>query len=284
MSTFRERQDLAVQLENLKLLETIRSKVQIIRLYAHPELGRVLTINGELQHAEAWQCLYHEPLVHLPSSFIPVLRNVLILGGGSLFAAREALKYPTVVSVDQIDHDEAVIGVMRRHYRHAKSVMSDQRFSLTIADARSALSGSNKSYDLIVNDCFDLSLERAESGLSAYRSLERLLSPVGLCSDVIYRHIFNRSTVRRSLKMLSGAMHTAFSLITVPEYPGVLHLHTIWGRNRRLSQRSARVSNRVQLSAKGERGILKLEYYDPLHRELFLYLPPYLRRVIERDS
>lgn len=280
MVTFLESQDAAVRLKGLKVIKSTQSAKQKIEIYVHPVLGKCLVLNGELHHVEAWQSLYHEPLVHLPTSFIPKIKNALVLGGGCLFAAREILKYRGIDRIDLIEYDNTVIDTMRKHYAHATSILNDKRFNLIIADARCVFRNWNEQYDLIINDCFDLSLENIDKKITAYEALENLLSPEGLCSDVVYRHIFEKKTVRDSLRALTQCRRTTFSLIAIPEYPGILHLLTIWGRNRYLKQDSRMVRNKIQrrymVSGKG----IEFDFYDPRHRSFYLFLPPYLKRSL----
>lgn len=119
MMIFYEQEPVSLYLEDLVVLEDFSSDKQHIQLFLHPWLGKVLVINGEIQHIEEYQTLYHEMLVHLPASFAPHIENVLILGGGSLYAAYEVLKYPTVNRVVLCDYDSAVLSVMKKYYPHA---------------------------------------------------------------------------------------------------------------------------------------------------------------------
>lgn len=96
---FYENEPVSLQLSNLTTIESYHSSKQNIQLLNHQWLGKILIINGEIQHIENYQPLYHELLVHLPAAFVPNIQNVLILGGGSLFAAFEVLKYPSVKHV-----------------------------------------------------------------------------------------------------------------------------------------------------------------------------------------
>jgi spermidine synthase len=218
----------------------------------------------------------------LPASFIHKPKQVLILGGGCLFAAREVLKYPTITSVEQIEHDSVVIQLIERHYPHARHVLSDRRFNLRIGDARRVLDGCDSRYDLIVCDCFDLAEENQFRSPSVYVRLQSLLTPTGLCTDVVYRHVFDRRSVRMSLRGLSECDRVAYSLMAIPEYPGVFHLHTIWGRNRFLSQTPRKIRNSEQLKAVNLASSIKFDFYDPRHRAFFLYLPPYLKDQISK--
>ena len=278
MSIFLEDRDASIRLKDLTIVERRRGPLQRIVLYAHETFGLVLTINEELQHVEAWQALYHEPLVHLPVSFIPNVRDVLILGGGDLFAAREVLKYSSVRSVTLVEHDTNVIDLTNRYYRHSLSVLSDKRFKVRIADARTEFAIRDRRYDLIINDCFDLATEPFTE--SSYLALESRLTIHGVCSDMIYRHVFEKSTVRKSLSKLSKCSRVVIGLMTIPEYPGALHIQTLWGKNKNLSQRSRITSNKIQKRfIQGKKGI-KFDYYNPNYKSFFLYIPPYVERVI----
>jgi spermidine synthase len=278
MATFVEATDASVRLKDLKLLERKHGTLQDIILYSHPSLGHILTIDGELQHVEAWQSLYHEPLVHVPASFIADIKTVLILGGGDLFAAREALKYPTVKEVRLVEHDQNMIDLTRTHYAHASTVLSDLRLAIDIADARVEFAKRCPKYDLVINDCFDLSLPSTHR--SAYEALEQRLTPQGVCGDMVYRHVFYKRTVRRSLSALAKRSHLVLGLMTIPEYPGALHLQTLWGKNAHLSQTPRIIRNAVQRRFLSTRRGIEFDYYDPRFRNYFLYVPPYVRKAI----
>lgn len=280
MVAFQEKQNGSVCLRALKLVERRATKLQEVTLFRHRELGHVLVIDGELQHVEAWQAHYHEPLVHLPASFIPRLRNALVLGGGDLFAVRELLKYRSLRSVRLIEHDENVIELMLAHYPHAPAVLNDSRLTIQIADARCVFQ-SAANYDLVVNDCFDLSKERIAKRATAYSALSGLLSSDGVCSDVIYRHIFEKRVLRNSLTQLATSKGLVLSLVAIPEYPGMLHIQTLWGRNPYLSQVDAGTMNETHKRYVSSKESITFDYYDPRHRGFFLYIPPYVRRIIE---
>ncbi len=281
MATFVERGELAIRLERLAFIARGRSRFQRIKLFQHPALGRVLVIDGEVHHIEAWQASYHEPLVHLPVSFIPEVRNALVLGGGDLFAARELLKYPTLRRVTIIEHDRAVIDLVSSFYPHAEQVLGDARTDLRIADAGRAVKVSaDTRYDLIVNDWRDLSLLSRGTKKNFYRSLEPLLSQGGICTDVLYRHVFDRAAMRRSLRKLHACSRLVLSLVVVPEYPGVLHLQALWGQSRSLDQQSRTIANRYQRQLLRSARPMPFDFYDPRYRAYFLYLPPYIRAAV----
>ena len=275
---FHENDLTSLYLSELRKIEDFNSDKQKIQLYFHSQLGKVLIINNEIQHVEKYQVLYHELLVHLPAAFIPEVRNVLILGGGSLFAANEVLKYPTIESITLCDYDHEVLDIMDKYYSHAKKVRKDARFRYIEQDAKSYIKNDNQKYDLIINDCFNLIKESENVGYSLYSQCSSLCSRNGLCVDIIYRHIFDTQITQNSLIELKKQNNLAFSLVAIPEYPGILHLETIWGKSPYLSQTAKNPVNLFQLKVINASPIdFHLEYYNPAFLPFYLYLPPYIK-------
>ena len=93
---FHENDLISLYLSELKKIEDFNSTKQKIQLYSHSQLGKVLIINDEIQHIEKYQALYHELLVHLPTAFIPEIRNVLEQLGRSQLLGRHK-----VLTVDE---------------------------------------------------------------------------------------------------------------------------------------------------------------------------------------
>lgn len=276
---FYEKEPVSLYLDNLEVLEDfVSERQQHIQLFQHPWLGKTLVINGEIQHIEKFQALYHEMLVHLPTSFVPHLEKVLILGGGSLFAAYEVLKYSSVKRVVLCDYDSAVLNLMKRHYSHATLVSQDQRFFHIEKDAREYIRECSDTFDMVINDCFNLAYESEQSERSLYLDLAELCSSEGVCVDIIYRHIFDRPTTIKTLTYLQQDVNLALSLVVVPEYPGILHLETIWGKSPYISQSSKESINDIQ-STFLEKGYVMFDYFTPKNLAAYLYLPPYVREM-----
>lgn len=276
---FYENEPVSLYLDNLDVLDDFTSKRdQHIQLLRHPWLGKVLIINDEIQHIENYQTLYHEMLVHLPAAFVPDIKNVLILGGGSLYAAYEVLKYPTVNRVVLCDYDRAVIRLMEKHYGHAVTVTQDPRFLHIEKDAHEFLTSCTDNFDLIINDCFNLAHESDVANCSLYKTLAGLCTDQGVCVDTIYRHIFDRSTTISTLSYLQKEGNIALSLVVVPEYPGVLHIETIWGKSPHITQFAKCSVNEVHCSIP-EADDAMFKYFAPKNLAAYLYLPPYIKTM-----
>ncbi|CAA7611564.1 putative Spermidine synthase [Magnetospirillum sp. LM-5] len=273
MLHFLENADSSILLTNLRELAVRESKVQKFGVYRHSSHGIVLIINGELQHVEAWSFLYHEPVSHLPLAFSKAPHNALVLGGGDFFAARELLRYRTMEEVVMYEHDEELVQVMSEIYPHARAVLEDPRFRLVIGDAKELIQDAG-TYDVIINDCFDFINDFREDE-NIYGVIASNLSPEGVCSDMVYRNVFDMATTTMAIQRMNGFAGRAAGLLFVPEYPGAMHLLTIWGHNRQVSQEVKRSINEEQLAWIGDPG--KLRFFDPRNLAYHLYLPPFLR-------
>ena len=96
------------------------------------------------------------------------------------------------------------------------------------------LKTTDMTFDLIINDAIDL-LTYNQSAVN-FSLLNNRLSYNGICSDLIYRHIYDLGHIHNTLSILEESKNKAFSLTVVPEYPGVLHLLTIFGNTNNINQ------------------------------------------------
>lgn len=273
---FHENDLISLYLQDLTIIEEYHSEHQNIELLKHPLLGKVLIINGEIQHIECYQIFYHEMLIHLPVAYIPHLETVLIIGGGSLFAAYEVLKYKSVKKVILCDYDHNVLDIMYRHYDHAQIVINDPRFRYIEKEGSRFILNEANLYDLIVNDCFNLAGLSEHKKISYYEILSKMNTSQGVCVDIIYRHIFDKKTTCDTLYYLSNQKHIALSLVAVPEYPGILHLETIWGKSPNINQALKYPLNDIQKDIPNN---MEFNFYNPGNLAFYLYLPPYIKAM-----
>lgn len=278
MIFFNEKESVSLHLENFKIIKSIKSNVQNIMLLLHDSLGKILIINDEIQHIEKWQHFYHEAIVHIPLIFIEKPENVLILGGGDLFAAYEVLKYPSIKNIYLVDHDSEVIDLMNTYYPQIRSVLDDKRFHLIIDDARKYIKNTKIKYDLIINDCFNLNYSYPKQDKPFFDLLGMLLTNNGVCSDLIYRHIFDKENLRKTIKYLLNEHKTVLSMVVVPEYPGVLHLLSIWGKSKYLCQNLLTSVNKFHLECI-ENKVEFAKLFNPVYINHYLYIPPYIRDI-----
>lgn len=274
-----EDKSIALYLDGLSLIDDITSQVQSIQIYQHPSLGKVLVIDNEIHNVERWAPFYHETIVHVPMMFIRRPQSVLILGGGDLYAAGIALQYPSVKKVTLCDYDPEVIRLTAQHYSHAKPILADPRLVIIYQDAKKYLMTSNERFDLIIDDCFNL-VEDFPPEDHIFQILYDHLTPdIGVCSSLIYRHIFDKVIMRKTAESLFTNFKTVLSLVAIPEYPGILHLLTMWGTSTYLSQEMIKSQN-CWHAEKEKMGLPCGELFDPKFCSYYLYLPRYIKDIL----
>lgn len=277
MIHFFEKNNISLHISEFEVICNSNSqRGNIICLLKHKLLGKILIINNEIQHIEAWTPIYHESVIHIPISFIPNLKTALVIGGGSFFAAKELLKYKSIEKIVMVDYDSEVISIANDNYDHVKEILSDKRFILVIEDITSYIYKCNEKFDFIVNDAVDL-LEMDSKLLDKITSK---LSKFGICSDLIYRHIYESIRGIKTVSLLREKYNTAFSLIVVPEYPGIMHLLTMWGNTELLGQNAIEIQNNIQIEWAKNINTNPCLIYDPRFIKYYLHLPPYLKKYI----
>jgi len=274
-----EKEPISLYLSDIELIEERTSELQCVQIFHHKQLGKVLVINGEIHNVEHWAPFYHEAITHIPMMFIENPKKVLILGGGDLYAAEILLKYPSIEHIILCDYDPNVINLTQRHYPHADKVINDSRITIIYKDARQYIFECDEKFDLIIDDCFNL-VEDFEDSDNIFERLSELLTDnIGVCCSLLYRHIFERYVMQTSKKRLFEKNNTVLSLVTVPEYPGILHLLSIWGKTKSLSQDLKNSMNNWHqecLSKNIECGTM----FSPKYCEFYLYLPPYIKKLL----
>ncbi len=273
--------DIGIAYKNLKQIRSKKSQFNNITIANSKSLGKLLILGGEVQHVESYEFLYHEPLIHLPTAFLADPQKALIIGGGSLNALRELLKYKSFKRILMVEIDRQVIDIMIETNPLLENLILDKRVTILNDEGYEYLTRTEEKFDLIINDAADLT--RLSKKLNIIKVMHEHLTEIGICADVIYRHLFEKKTTRKMLSLLNEIDCKIFSLIFVPEYPGTLHILALWGKNPKLKLEINIPYNEEQLQWKLN-GANPCKYYDPKFLKYFLYLPGYFRDYLISTS
>src|SRR6202167_2006041 len=132
-----------------------KSKYQRIRIFDTVANGRVLVLDDIVQLTTRDESAYAEMLPHLPLLEHGRAKRVMIVGGGDLSIAEEALKHKGVEEVVLVDIDGRVVELCREHFGTInRKAFADRRLKIEIADAFEYLgrAQSKGRFDLIVAD------------------------------------------------------------------------------------------------------------------------------------
>src|ERR1700710_1911274 len=145
----------AQSMEITKVVADERSRFQHIRIFDTVANGRVMTLDDIVQITSRDESAYADMLTHLPMLEHGKVKRVMIVGGGDLSIADEALKHKAVREVVLVDIDGRVVELCKEHFAEINAkAFKDKRLKIEIADAFEYLGRpENKGrFDLIVAD------------------------------------------------------------------------------------------------------------------------------------
>src|ERR1700753_131734 len=125
----------AQQMEVTKVLADERSKFQHIRIFDTVANGRVMTLDDIVQITSRDESAYADMLTHLPMLEHGKVERVMIVGGGDLSIADEALKHKNVKEVVLVDIDAQVIQRCKEYFGEINAkAFRDRGMTIEAAD------------------------------------------------------------------------------------------------------------------------------------------------------
>lgn len=260
-----------------------KSRYQQIRIFDTVANGRVLTLDDIVQITTRDESAYAEMLTHLPMLEHGKVERVMIVGGGDLSIADEALKHKAVKEVVLADIDGRVVELCREHFAEVNAkAFKDKRLKIKIADAFEYLGRpeSKTRFDLIVADRPDpVGPGKALFGETFYDRVKGALKPGGFATFQTGVPFYQPWEITDALKELAGFFpQSGLYLTVVPTYIGGF-MALSWagnGRNAKLGTPAGIRCARARFaSAK-----LKTDYYNPdIHAAAFA-LPEWIKRLV----
>src|SRR5471030_1533711 len=148
----------AQSMEVTKLLADEKSQYQHIRIFDTVANGRVMTLDDIVQITSRDESAYADMLTHLPILEHGRVERVMIVGGGDLSIADEALKHKGVKEVVLVDIDGRMIELCKKLFGDINArAFRDKRMKIEVADAFEYLGrkDSRGHFDLIIADRHD---------------------------------------------------------------------------------------------------------------------------------
>ena len=107
-----------------------KSDYQEIEMFRSRFFGNVLVIDNEIMITEKDEKHYHEMISHVPLSYLPRAKRVLIIGGGDGGTLLQVLKHSNLESVVIIELDPAVVKTSRQYFPLLSVAYDDARVHL----------------------------------------------------------------------------------------------------------------------------------------------------------
>ena len=265
-----------------RVLADEKSRYQHIRIFDTVANGRVMTLDDIVQITSRDESAYADMLTHLPMLEHGRVERVLIVGGGDLSIAEEALKHASVNEVVLADIDGRVIELCKTHFGSINAkAFRDKRLTLEVADAFEYLgrTQSRNRFDLIIADRPDsVGPGKALFGETFYDRIRGALKRGGYATFQTGVPFYQPWEITEALEDLARFFpRSGLYLSVVPTYIGGF-MALSWATKG--GQRLGTPAGIRKAKAAYKRLKLKTDYYNPeIHAGAFA-LPNWIKKLV----
>ncbi|XP_072026261.1 uncharacterized protein [Amphiura filiformis] len=184
-----------------------KSKYQDILVFKSKTYGNVLVLNGAIQCTERDEYSYQEMITHIPLNCHQNPKHVLIVGGGDGGVLREVVKHEEVETVTQVEIDEKVVEVCKKHFPTMACQYSHPKLRLHFQDGVEFVKNSKSMFDVIINDCTDRDYDDDSScsnplfQLPYWKNLKQALRPGGIIIQQEESMFFHLDLIKKTSEM-----------------------------------------------------------------------------------
>ncbi len=259
-----------------------KSRYQNIRIFDTVANGRVMTLDDIVQITSRDESAYADMLTHLPMLEHGKVERVMIVGGGDLSIADEALKHKSVKEVVLVDIDGRVIELCKQHFGEINAkAFKDKRLKLEVADAFEYLGRkeSKNRFDLIIADRPDpVGPGKALFGETFYDRIKGALKKGGYATFQTGVPFYQPWEITEALQELARFFpRSGLYLTVVPTYIGGF-MALSWASKGGKSLGTA--AGVAKAKAAFKRIKLKCDYYNPeIHAAAFA-LPNWIKTLV----
>ena len=264
-----------------KPLADEKSRYQRVKVFDTVANGRVLVLDDIVQMTTRDESAYAEMLTHLPMLEHGRVERVMIVGGGDLSIADEALKHKSVKEVVLVDIDGRVVELCKKHFAEVNAkAFRDRRLTVEIADAFEYLARKEARgrFDLIVGDRPDpIGPGKALFGETFYQRIKRALRPGGFATFQTGVPFYQPWEITEALKELASHFpRSGLYLTVVPTYIGGFMALSWAGKGAHLGT----PQGIRRAAAAYKRSRIKTDYYNPTVHAAAFALPEWIGKLV----
>lgn len=272
----------AQSMEVTKVLADEQSRFQHIRIFDTVANGRVMTLDDIVQITSRDESAYADMLTHLPMLEHGKVERVMIVGGGDLSIADEALKHKNVKEVVLVDIDERVIALCHKHFGEINAkAFKDKRMVIEAADAFEYLGrkSSKNRFDLIIADRPDpVGPGKALFGETFYDRVKGALKPGGYATFQTGVPFYQPWEITEALQELKRFFpKSGLYLSVVPTYIGGF-MALSWACKG--SKPLGTPAGIKKAAAAYKKARLKTDYYNPAIHAAAFALPNWIAKLV----
>jgi len=272
----------AQTMEVTGVLADERSRFQHIRIFDTVANGRVMTLDDIVQITSRDESAYADMLTHLHILEHGKVERVMIVGGGDLSIADEALKHKSVKEVVLVDIDDRVIELCRQHFGEVNAkAFKDKRMVIEAADAFEYLGrkSSKNRFDLIIADRPDpVGPGKALFGETFYDRVNGALKKGGYATFQTGVPFYQPWEITEALEELARFFpKSGLYLSVVPTYIGGFMALSWATKGGKPLGTPAGIKKAAKAYKKAK---LKTDYYNPAVHAAAFALPNWIRALV----
>src|SRR5271156_1177952 len=272
----------AQSMQVTKVLADERSRYQHIRIFDTVANGRVMTLDDIVQITSRDESAYAEMLTHLPMLEHGKVERVMIVGGGDLSIAEEALKHKDVKEVVLVDIDGRVIELCKKLLGEVNAkAFKDKRMTVEVADAFEYLGrkSSKNRFDLIIADRPDpVGPGKALFGETFYDRVKGALKKGGYATFQTGVPFYQPWEITEALtEMKAFFPRSGLYLTVVPTYIGGFMALSWASKGGEPLGTKAGLKRAAKAYKKAK---LKTEYYNPQIHAAAFALPQWIKKLV----
>src|SRR6201995_2771727 len=272
----------AQSMEITKVLVDEQSQFQHIKIFDTVANGRVMTPGHIVQITSRDESAYADMLTHLPMLEHGKVERVMIVGGGDLSIADEALKHKNVKEVVLVDIDGRVIELCKKLFGDINAkAFKDKRMTIEVADAFEYLGrkSSKNRFDLIIADRPDpVGPGKALFGETFYDRVKGALKKGGYATFQTGVPFYQPWEITEALEDLTHFFpQSGLYLSVVPTYIGGFMALSWASKGGEALGSKAGIKRAAKAYKKAK---LKCDYYNPdIHQAAFA-LPEWIKKLV----
>ena len=272
----------AQSMQVTKVLADERSQYQHIRIFDTVANGRVMTLDDIVQITSRDESAYADMLTHLPILEHGRVERVMIVGGGDLSIADEALKHKNVKEVVLVDIDGRVIALCKKLFGEVNAkAFRDRRMTVEVADAFEYLGrkSSKSRFDLIIADRPDpVGPGKALFGETFYDRVKGALRKGGYATFQTGVPFYQPWEISEALEELAQFFpRSGLYLTVVPTYIGG-YMALSWASK---GGKPLGTAKGIQKAARAyKKAKLKTDYYNPQVHAAAFALPQWIKKLL----
>jgi spermidine synthase len=272
----------AQSMQVTKVLADERSQYQHIRIFDTVANGRVMTLDDIVQITSRDESAYADMLTHLPMLEHGKVERVMIVGGGDLSIADEALKHKNVKQVVLVDIDGRVIELCKKLFGEVNAkAFRDRRMTVEVADAFEYLGrkSSKNRFDLIIADRPDpVGPGKALFGETFYDRVKGALRKGGYATFQTGVPFYQPWEISEALEEMAQFFpRSGLYPTVVPTYIGG-YMALSWASK---GGKPLGTAKGIQKAARAyKKAKLKTDYYNPQVHAAAFALPQWIKKLL----